>query len=93
MNRTGRISVGVIIGLISICISASIFFLKSSTAVMDMLISDKPDSVRRVGNSIVDYTLPFGYQEQGSLNLGYSRWPTLRWWIVKLNMMPVSRSC
>ena len=70
MNRTSRISVVVIIGLICICISVSIFFMMGSTAVMDMLISDKPGSARRVGNSILDYTLPSGYQEQGSLNLG-----------------------
>jgi hypothetical protein len=40
-----------------------------SNAVVDWLISDNPDSSRQVGSSIVDYRLPFGYQEQGSLNL------------------------
>jgi hypothetical protein len=71
MSRNTKIVVGIITGIVGLCCLIGVI----AVLVLPRLASnfaegvDDPVAAAEVANSIVDYELPAGYEEQGSMNL------------------------
>ena len=69
MHKTGKNTV-VLMVMISVCLVCAGIFIVGSRFGILQFVSNNPESGRKIANSIVEYTLPGGYLEQGGLNLG-----------------------
>ncbi|VAW38728.1 hypothetical protein MNBD_CHLOROFLEXI01-3145 [hydrothermal vent metagenome] len=71
MSRNTKIVVGIIAGIVGVCcligIAAVLILPRMASNFAESI--DDPVAAAEVANSIVDYDLPSGYEEQGAVNL------------------------
>lgn len=72
MNRTTKIILGVVGVLLLCCIGAGVAVTVGGTFLgrtVEQAIVESPEEAAQAGQSILNYTLPAGYEEQGAFNL------------------------
>jgi len=74
MSKNSKIALIIIAVVIVLCICACVvgaIILRTTSKVMeDNLVLDDPQKAQSVAQSILDYDLPAGYQEEGAVDMG-----------------------
>lgn len=70
MSRNTKIVVGIIVGLLAFCCIAAVVAFAAVSYFGSQVAEDisDPDSAAEVASSIVDYQLPAGFTEEGSMS-------------------------
>lgn len=64
MNRTAKIFLGILVGLIALCLfvsAAGFFLIRSAGSMLERSIQTDPDKATAVASDIADFTLPAGF--------------------------------
>lgn len=71
MSRNTKIVVGVIVGLLAFCCIAAVIAVAATSYFGSQMVEDiaNPESAAEVAGGIVDYQLPSGFHEQGSMSV------------------------
>lgn len=73
MSRNTKIIIGIIVGLVVVCICAggigAFFLLRTAGNVMEQATMTEPDQIAEVAQAIAKYDLPPGYSEQFGMSL------------------------
>lgn len=71
MSRNTKIVVGVIVGLLAFCCVAAVIAVAATSYFGSQMVEDiaNPESAAEVAGGIVDYQLPSGFHEQGSMSV------------------------
>ena len=75
MSRTAKITIGVIVGLVLLCVCVSLgsvfIFVRSAGDIIEESVSmaENPAEIAPIAQSIVQYDLPAGYTERMGMNL------------------------
>ncbi len=76
MNHTAKIFLGIIGGLIALCLIAVVagfLLIRSAGSILAKMIETSPDKANAIASSIADYTLPGGFGSPYATRLvGYS---------------------
>ncbi len=70
MNQFLKIILGIVAVISVLCIAASFSLLMGSQMGLNQFIGHNPEKAREIGVSLLEYSLPVGYTESGSRNLG-----------------------
>lgn len=74
MEKKTKIVLGILAGLLVLGICACVggwIALRSAGRILgDQMMLDDPDRAEALAQSLIDYDLPAGYQEQGAINMG-----------------------
>jgi hypothetical protein len=73
MNRNTKIILGVLGGILIICLCLVVGGLLAVRNLGNSLVIDNPEEIRAAANGIADYALPPGYQEEGVINFIFGK--------------------
>jgi hypothetical protein len=74
MSKNTKIVLGIVVAVVilcfCVCVSGYIFLRTTGKVLEESFVMDDPQEAQDLAQSIVDYDLPPGYQEEGAFNMG-----------------------
>jgi len=77
MSKNAKIAIGVVIAIVvlcgCVCVAGFIVLQTTGKVLEESVVMDNPQESRDLAQSMLDYDLPPGYQEQGAFNVGFMK--------------------